>query len=214
MIPGWGTMAGAGLSMLGGMDSQNQANGAAMNAQGAQGNALAGASGIAGQLAGPPDYSGIVKAEQSGINSLKAGVGGVANPNAVVGQMGGDNIGRAIEGANANHASNLGEAARIEQGNAAQYNQIGTQAGAAAQSQGNPFSLFANSMAPKTDENGNPIPGSAFGGLFSHSLGGGGGGLLSGGAETAPGITPFAGSPLSDPTANLSVASIGKGFGK
>lgn len=207
MIPGWGTMAGAGLSMLGGMDSQNQANGAAMNAQGAQGNALAGASGIAGQLAGPPDYSGIVKAEQSGINSLKAGVGGVANPNAVVGQMGGDNIGRAIEGANANHASNLGEAARIEQGNATQYNQIGTQAGAAAQSQGNPFSLFSNALQGAGGLSG-------LGGLLGHSGGSTGGGLLSGGAETAPGITPFAGSPLSDPTANLSVASIGKGFGK
>lgn len=145
-IPGWGPLAGGALSMLSGMGAQNQANQAAQNAQGGQTGALAGASGIAGQLAGPPDYSGIVKAEQSGINSLKAGVGGVANPNAVVGQMAGNNIGNAISGANAGQASRLNDAASILQGNATQYNQIGQQAGKQAQSGGSPFSLFSNAL--------------------------------------------------------------------
>jgi hypothetical protein len=135
------------MSMIGGMQSQNQANSAAQNAQGAQGNALLGASNIAQQLSGPPDYSGIIKAEQSGINTLKSGVGGVANPNAVTGQMAGNNIGQAISGANANQSANLQAAAGIEQGNASQYNQIGQQAGKAASSQGNPFSLFSNALS-------------------------------------------------------------------
>ncbi len=209
MIPGWGTAAGAGLSLLGGLDSQNQANSAAMNAQGGQTGALAGASGIASQLAGPPDYSGIVKAEQSGINSLKAGVGGVANPNAVVGQMAGNNIGQAIEGANAGQAQRQESAAGILQGNATQYNQIGQQAGAAAQAQGNPFSLFSNAL-----QGGGGI-GGLLGGLGGGGSTSGGGGLLSGGAETAPGITPFSpGASSFDPTAGLTTQAIGKGFGK
>jgi hypothetical protein len=209
-IPGVGPLIGGALSAVGGMQAQNQANKAAQAAQGAQGNALAGASGIAGQLSGPPDYSGIVKAEQSGINSLKSGVGGVANPNAVVGQMAGNNIGQAIEGANANQSANLKSAAGIEQGNASQYNQIGTQAGAAAQAQGNPFSLFSNAL-------------SGAGGL-----GGILGGLSGGGGSSAGGLggsfTPAAGTGTSlpaglsglsnDTSGTLPPAPIGTGFGK
>ena len=164
MIPGWGPIAGGLMSAVGGMQQQGGANSAAMNAQGAQTGALAGASGIAGQLAGPPDYSGIVKAEQSGVNSLKAGVGGVANPNAVVGQMQGNNIGNAISGANQNQDARLQAAAGIEQGNASQYNTIGQQAGAAAQAQGNPFSLFSNALSGA----------GGLGGILGGSLGGGG----------------------------------------
>jgi hypothetical protein len=163
-IPGWGPLAGGAMSMIGGMQSQNKANQASQAAQGAQGNALLGASNIAGQLAGPPDYSGIVKAEQSGINTLKSGVGGVANPNSVVGQMAGNNIGQAIEGANKNQDARLQSAASIEQGNATQYNQIGTQAGSAAAAQGNPFSLFSNALQGA----------GGLGGIFGGSLGGGG----------------------------------------
>jgi hypothetical protein len=163
-IPGIGPLIGGALSMFGGMQNQNAQNQAAMNAQGAQTGALAGASGIAGQLAGPPDYSGIVKAEQSGINSLKAGVGGVANPNAVVGQMAGNNIGQAISGANAGQAQRQESAAQILQNNGSQYNEIGQQAGKAAQASGNPFSLFSNALQGA----------GGLGGIF-----GGGGGMQS-----------------------------------
>jgi hypothetical protein len=146
------------------MQQQSQANNAAMQAQGAQGNALAGASGIAGQLAGPPDYSGIVKAEQSGINTLKSGVGGVANPNSVVGEMGGQNISRAISGANSDQLEAQKAAAGILGNTSGAYNQIGQQAGQAASAQGNPFSLFSNALSSA----------GGLGGIFGGGLGGGG----------------------------------------
>ena len=188
-IPGVGPLIGGALSAFGSMQQQNQANNAAQSAQGAQGNALAGASGIAGQLAGAPDYSGIVKAEQSGINTLKSGVGGVANPNAVVGQMAGNNIGQAISGANQGQDARLQAAAGIEQGNASQYNHIGQQAGSAAQASGNPFSLFSNALSSAGGLKG------IFGGS-GQAAPAGGGGLLSGGQQLAPGITPPASGSL------------------
>lgn len=169
-VPGpWQPFA-AGASALLNMTSQNKDAAAAGAAQGAEGNALAGASGIAGRLVGPPDYSGIVKAENSGIQDLKNNVGGVANPKAVTETMQGGNIGRAIEGANANQDANLNSAAGILQRNAGAYNQIGAQAGAAAQAQGNPFQLFSDTIA-----------GGGAGGLTG-ALGGifGGGGSSSG----------------------------------
>jgi hypothetical protein len=152
------------MNMVSGMGAQNKANQAAQAAQGAQGNALLGESNIAQQMLNPPDYSGIVKAEQSGINTLKSGVGGVANPNSVVGEMGGQNIGRAIEGANAGQLDSQKAAAGILQNTGSSYNQIGQQAGSAAQAQGNPFSLFSNALKGA----------GGLGGIFSGSLGGGG----------------------------------------
>ena len=183
MIPGWGPIAGGLMSAVGGMQSQNKANSAAQTAQGAEGNALLGESNIASQLAGPPDYSGIVKAEQSGINTLKSGVGGVANPNSVIGQMGGQNIQNAIQGANAGQDARLGQAAGIEQNVSSSYNQIGQQAGKAAASQGNPFSLFSNALSGA----------GGLGGLFG---GGSGGGL-----SASSGSLADAGGSIVDPGA-------------
>jgi hypothetical protein len=205
-IPGPIGMIGSGISAIAGMAGQSQANSAAMNAQGGQTGALAERAGIAENLMGPPDYSGIVKAEQSGINSLKAGVGGVANPNAVVGQMAGNNIGQAIEGANADYNKSQEAAAGILGANATQYNEIGQQAGKAAQAQGNPFSLFSNAL-----QGGGGL--SSLGGLFGGGGNSGGGGLLSGGQESAPGITPF--QPQAAQIPGMSApAPIGKGFGQ
>jgi hypothetical protein len=181
------------MNMVSGMGAQNKASQASQAAQGAQGNALLGESNIAQSMLNPPDYSGIVKAEQSGINTLKSGVGGVANPNSVVGDMGGQNISRAISGANSDQLDAQKAAAGILGNTSSAYNQIGTQAGSAAQAQGNPFSLFSNALQGA----------GGLGGLFGGSQQQGGGGLLSGGQETAPGITPPAGGALASQIAKM-----------
>lgn len=210
-IPGPIGMIGSGISAIAGMQQQQAQNKAAGAAQGAQGNALLARSNIAENLTGEPDYSGIVKAENSGINSLRAGVGGIANPNAVVGETAGNNIGTAIEGANSQYFKNQNDAAGILGGNATQYNQIGTQAAGAAQAGGNPFSLFANQLQGGGGLQGLGGIGSLFGGGGS-----GGGGLLSGGAETAPGIMPFQPNTagLQNTLTTPEPMNIGKGFGK
>lgn len=205
-IPGPIGMIGSGISAIAGMQQQQAQNKAAGAAQGAQGNALLGRSNIAESMLQQPDYSGVVKAEQSGINSLRSGVGGVANPNAVVGEMGGQNIGRAIEGANANQLTRQTGAADILGGNATQYNQIGTQATSAAQAGGNPFSLFSNALQ-----------GGGLGGLFGNH---GGSQPMLNTDTSAGGIDVTAGMGKPDTTAlnstlnSTSPMSIGKGFGK
>jgi hypothetical protein len=147
-IPGpWQPFAMGASALLGGLSgssAQQKASGAAGAAQGSQGNALQGASNIAGQLAGPPDYSGTINAERSGIETLKANQGGIANPGAVMKDLAGNNITNAIAGDNAGKTQRLEGAAGILQGNATQYNQIGQQAGAAAQAMGNPFQSLLN----------------------------------------------------------------------
>jgi hypothetical protein len=119
--------------------------------------------------------------------------------------MGGQNIGRAIEGANQNQDARLQAAAGIEQGNASQYNQIGQQAGSAAAGSGNPFSLFSNALS------GTGGLGS-LGGLFGGHSGASGptNFMSSGGIDPNAGIqTPNTGSTITP----LNPANIGKGFG-
>jgi hypothetical protein len=149
-IPGpWQPFAMGASALLGGLSgskAQGQAAGAAGAAQGAQGNALQGASNIAGKLAGTPDYSGILNAERSGIETLRANQGGIANQGAVMKDLAGNNTTNAISGALAGNAGRQEAAAGILQGNAGQYNQIGQQAGSAAQSFGNPFQSLLNTV--------------------------------------------------------------------
>lgn len=147
MIPGWGALAGAGMSAIGGMQDQNAAKKAAQAGQMGQGGALSGMSGIAGQLAGPPDYSGIIKAEESGINTMQRNIGGIANPGAVAADMRGGNIERAISGANADRSANLNSAAGILNQTQSAYSRTGNDAAGAAQAGGNPFQLFANAVS-------------------------------------------------------------------
>jgi hypothetical protein len=146
-IPGVGTALSLGMDALGavqGLNAQNQAKRAAGAAQGAQGSALAGQTSIANQLAGQQDYSGIINAEKSGVNTFMRDQGGVANPGAVAKDMLGQNVENAISGVLGQRTNQVGEASSILGGTASAYNQIGQQAGAAAQ--GNPFSSFMTAL--------------------------------------------------------------------
>lgn len=123
------------------------------------------------------------------MNTLKNNLGGIANPGAVLKDLQGDALGKSISGANQDRDANLKAAAGIEQGVGSQYNQIGTQAGAAANAQGNPFSLFSNALQGA----------GGLAGLFGGS-GNSGGGLINtnpsaGGINLNSGITPTPAAP-------------------
>lgn len=197
LVPGVGPLLGAGLSAIGNMQAQDQAKSAAAAAQAGQGGALAGASGIASNLTGSPDYSGIIRAENSGINALRSGVGGVANPNAVVGDMAGQSLETAISGANQDRDANLKSAAGILDNTGRQYNQIGQQAGAAANAQANPFSLFSNALSGAGGLAGilGGLGGSGGGGGAVNTNPGAGGINLSSGINNTPAPTSLGALP-------------------
>lgn len=149
-IPGpWQPFAAGASALLGGISShnaQNQAAGAAGAAQGAQSGALAGETGIANRLASAPDYGGTLQAESQGINTLQRNMGGIANPGALIKDLQGQNIQNAIRGDNEGQSQRLGYASSILSGTGQAYNNIGTQAGAAANAQGNPFGGLMQSI--------------------------------------------------------------------
>jgi hypothetical protein len=147
-VPGpWQPIAAGASALMGGIEQNNanaKAASAAGAAQGAEGNALLGRAGIAGDLTGTPDYSGILKAGQGVYNTFKANEGGVANPGALLKDMQGQSYEKAIEGTLSDWVGQQEAAANILGGNAGAYNNIGRQAGAAANASGNPFSNFMN----------------------------------------------------------------------
>jgi hypothetical protein len=177
-VPGpWQPFAAGASALLGGIDQSNaqkQAKAAAGAAQGAEGSALAGETSLANRLAGQPDYSGIINAEKSGVNTFMRDQGGVANPGAVAKDMLGQNVENAISGVLGQRRADLGAAGSLLGNTVDPYNRIGTQAGTAANT-GNPFSGFMQ----------------ALGGL---NLGGQGGSSPNGAIPAQPGDAAIAGS--------------------
>jgi hypothetical protein len=184
--------ASALMGAFGANSAKNKAAGAAGAAQGAQAGAMAGEAGIANQLSSAPDYGGTLQAENQGINTLKANMGGIANPGALIKDLQGGNIEKAIAGDNANKTQRQEGAAGILNNLSGGYNQIGTQAGAAANAQGNPFGGLMQSIPGMIGGGGG-----GGGGLGSLLGGGAGAGISSLGAGITPGqpssIAPFSG---------------------
>lgn len=116
--------------------------------------------GIAQQLASGPQLDPLIKQEQAGISSAVQN-SNAANPGKLMADLFGGAFSSAIGGVASNRTQALEDASNIYGGQA-------TAATTAANAQGNPFTALAAAITPNT-------PGSP------------GTGLLSGGAQTAPG---------------------------
>lgn len=123
---------------------------------------------IAGQIANQPtDLSGITRAGQSGIETLKESGGGIPNLGALVQKLLGQNQQSAQTAALGQRTNNLTSAAGILGGTNASLNQLGTQAGAAAGAGGNPWSALAGTALNQFGKPKGSVvtgPGSAGGG--------------------------------------------------
>lgn len=104
---------------------------------------------LAGQIANQPiDLSGITRAGQSSIETIKNGATqGVPNANALVEQLLGQNNLSSQQAALGQKTTNLNTAAGILNGTNSSLNQLGTQAGAAAGAGGNPWTAAAGPIS-------------------------------------------------------------------
>jgi hypothetical protein len=141
--------AGAGAALIGGLNNaaqQRQAGAAAETAQTNEQNALSQEAGLAQQIATGPDLQSLINAEGSDIATLKANIGGVANPGALYSDLSGQNIENALQSSIATRTGNLSTAAGILGGTVSPYNTIGQQAEKAAGDGGNPFQPFLTAI--------------------------------------------------------------------
>lgn len=122
----------AGLSALGGA---NDAANSAQAAQGAESDALNQAVALAKQLAATDFTQPILDAGKGAIQTFEQNAGGVPNIQALAKGLLGDNISNAMNASARMRSGNLASAIAGLTGAGSQYNLIGQQAGASAQSQ-------------------------------------------------------------------------------
>lgn len=149
-------------------ENQGKAAKASQALQGQEEATLGQEQSLASQIAGQPiDLSGITRAGESGIETLKSTGGGVPNLGAMIQQLLGKNQQTAQTAAIGQKSANLSSAANILGGTTAPLNQLGTQAGAAAGAGGNPWSAAAGTALSAFNKPKGPVvtgPGAPGGG--------------------------------------------------